>query len=100
MLKKDPDTNPKTVQNVVSSRSPQTQLRTLLKKKSYQLGSQGNARVLEGGEAKSEQVLRLYQSIERDPILQTRPEQFDITSKGRKRIGCHQNQPNDQIYGN
>lgn len=41
---------------------------------------------MEGDEAKSEQILRLYQSIERDPILQTRPEQFDNTQKQEREM--------------
>lgn len=41
---------------------------------------------MEGNEAKSTEILRLYQSIERDPILQTRPEHFDITQKQEREL--------------
>ncbi|KGU31760.1 acyl-coenzyme A oxidase 2 [Candida albicans P57055] len=85
--KKDPDTNPKTVQNVVSSRSPPNPAKDITEERNrtnWDLKEMHE--FLEGGEAKSEQVLRLYQSIERDPILQTRPEQFDITQKEEREL--------------
>ena len=85
--KKDPDTNPKVVANVISSREPPQPAKDVAEERNrtdWDLKEMHE--FLEGDEAKSEQILRLYQSIERDPILQTRPEQFDNTQKQEREM--------------
>lgn len=41
---------------------------------------------LEGSEANSKQVLHLYQSLERDPILQTTPRQYEYSTHEEREI--------------
>ena len=85
--KVDPEKNPKIVENVISSRPPPTPAKDIADERArtnWDLKEMHE--FLEGSEAKSTEVIRLYQSIERDPILQTRPEQFDLTQKEERQV--------------
>ncbi|EMG50433.1 POX2 Acyl-coenzyme A oxidase 2 [Candida maltosa Xu316] len=92
--KTDPDTNPKIVADIISSKEPPQPSQDVAEERSrtdWDLKEMHE--FLEGDEAKSEEILRLYQSIERDPILQTRPEQFDYTkNEERESVALRINQ--------
>ncbi|KAG7664169.1 uncharacterized protein J8A68_002307 [[Candida] subhashii] len=80
--KTDPSKEPKMVADVVSSQPPPDPAAAIAEERSrtnWDLKEMHE--FLEGGETKSNLILRLYQSIERDPILQTRPEQFDYNQE-------------------
>ncbi|KAI5952734.1 hypothetical protein KGF54_003601 [Candida jiufengensis] len=85
--KKDPDTNPKIAENVISSKLPPNPAKDIAKERS---NTDWNLKemheFLEGSEKKSNEVIKLYQSIERDPILQTRPEHFNISMKDERQL--------------
>ncbi|KAI3405044.1 hypothetical protein KGF56_002129 [Candida oxycetoniae] len=87
ITKKDPDTTPKIVKNVISSSEPPNPAKDLAAERAHtNWDLKEMHEFLEGNEAKSTEILRLYQSIERDPKLQTRPEQFDLTQKEERQL--------------
>ncbi|KAI5968401.1 POX1 [Candida margitis] len=85
--KKDPDTHARIVKDVISSRPAPNPAEDIAKERAnIDWNLKEVHEFLEGNEAKSNEILRLYQSIERDPILQTRPEHFDITQKEEREL--------------
>ncbi|CAK9439049.1 uncharacterized protein LODBEIA_P32730 [Lodderomyces beijingensis] len=85
--KLDIDPNPKKVEGTTSSTEPPSPAKDIAAERANtKWGLKEMHEFLEGGEAKSTEILRLYQSIERDPTLQTRPEHFDLTQKEERQL--------------
>ena len=85
--KKEPETEPRIVKDIISSRPAPDPAADIAKERANTNWDLKEVHeFLEGNEAKSTEILRLYQSIERDPVLQTRPEHFDITQKGEREL--------------
>ncbi|KAG5422255.1 POX1 [Candida metapsilosis] len=85
--KTDPDTNAKIVKDVISSQPAPNPAEDIAKERARTNWDLKEVhQFLEGNEAKSTEILRLYQSIERDTVLQTRPEHFNITQKEEREL--------------
>ncbi|CAI5758716.1 unnamed protein product [Candida verbasci] len=85
--KKEVDQKPKNVANVISNKTPPNPAGDIAKERARtDWDPKEMHEFLEGNEKKSNEVLRLYQSIERDPVLQTKAEYFDITQKEEREL--------------